>query len=34
MSPEFVRAFKQGALDRGMKVNELFDLCFHGFAKK
>lgn len=34
MSPEFVRAFKQAALDRNMKLNELMNECFHYFMKK
>ncbi len=34
MPPEFVRAFKQAALDRGMKLNELLNECFHEFMKK
>jgi hypothetical protein len=34
MPPEFVRAFKQAALDRDMKLNELFDACFNEFIKK
>ena len=34
MSPEFVRAFKQAALDRDMKHNELLNECFHEFIKK
>lgn len=33
MSPEFVRAFKQAALDRDMKLNELLNECFHEFIK-
>ncbi|MBL8473659.1 MAG: hypothetical protein JNM98_17840 [Rhodocyclaceae bacterium] len=33
MSPEFVRAFKQAALDRDMKLNELLNTCFHEFMK-
>ena len=28
MSPAFVRAFKQAALDRDMKLNELLNWCF------
>jgi hypothetical protein len=28
MSPSFVRAFKQAALDRDMKLNELLNWCF------
>jgi hypothetical protein len=34
MPPEFVRAFKQAALDRGLKLNELLNVCFHEFIKK
>jgi len=33
MSPEFVRAFKQAALDRDMKLNELLKECFDEFMK-
>lgn len=33
MPPEFVRAFKQEALDRGMKLNELLNYCFDDFMK-
>jgi hypothetical protein len=33
MSSEFVRAFKQAALDRNMKLNELLNECFHEFMK-
>jgi hypothetical protein len=33
MPPEFVRAFKQAALDRDMKLNELLNLCFDDFIK-
>lgn len=33
MPQEFVRAFKQAALDRGMKLNELLNECFHEFIK-
>lgn len=29
MPPEFVRAFKQAALDRNMKLNELLISLFH-----
>lgn len=28
MPPSFVRAFKQAALDRDMKLNELLNWCF------
>lgn len=34
MPPDFVRAFKQAALDRDMKLNELLNACFHEFIKK
>lgn len=33
MPPEFVRAFKQAALDRDMKLNELLNECFTEFMK-
>jgi hypothetical protein len=33
MTPEFVRAFKQAALDRNMKLNELLNSCFNEFIK-
>jgi hypothetical protein len=33
MPPEFVRGFKQAALDRGMKLNELLNCCFDEFMK-
>lgn len=33
MTPEFVRAFKQAALDRDMKLNELLNECFAVFMK-
>jgi len=33
MSPEFVKAFKQAALDRDMKLNELLKACFDEFMK-
>ncbi|WP_250501423.1 hypothetical protein [Caballeronia sp. GAWG1-5s-s] len=33
MPPEFVKAFKQAALDRDMKLNELLNSCFHEFMK-
>jgi len=33
MPPEFVRAFKQAALDQGMKLNELLDTIFQHFMK-
>lgn len=34
MPPDFVRAFKQAALDRNMKLNELLNYCFHESMKK
>lgn len=34
MPPDFVRAFKQAALDRDLKLNELLDKCFTEFIKK
>lgn len=34
MPPEFVRAFKQAALDRDLKLNELLNECFQHFMKK
>jgi len=33
MPPEFVRAFKQAALDRNMKLNELLNAIFIDFMK-
>lgn len=33
MPPDFVRAFKQAALDRDMKLNELLKECFNEFIK-
>jgi hypothetical protein len=33
MAPEFVKAFKQAALDRDMKLNELLNECFQHFMK-
>jgi hypothetical protein len=33
MPPEFVRAFKQEALDRNCKLNELLNECFQQFMK-
>jgi hypothetical protein len=33
MPPEFVRAFKQAALDRDLKLNELLNECFQHFTK-
>jgi hypothetical protein len=34
MPPEFVRAFKQAALDRDLKLNELLNEVFLEFMKK
>jgi hypothetical protein len=34
MTPEFVRAFKQAALDRDLKLNELLNVIFTDFMKK
>lgn len=34
MPPEFVKAFKQAALDRDLKLNELLNVCFTEFMKK
>jgi len=34
MPPEFVKAFKQAALDRDLKLNELLNVCFAEFMKK
>jgi hypothetical protein len=33
LPPEFVKAFKQTALDRDMKLNELLIACFHELMK-
>lgn len=33
MTPDFVKAFKQAALDRNMKLNELLNECFNVFMK-
>ena len=33
MPPEFVKEFKQAALDRNMKLNELLNYCFHESMK-
>jgi len=33
MPPEFVRAFKQAALDRNLKLNELLNTVFQEFMK-
>jgi hypothetical protein len=34
LPPDFVKTFKQAALDRDMKLNELLIYCFHEFMKK
>jgi len=34
MPPEFVRSFKQAALDRDLKLNELLNEVFNEFMKK
>jgi hypothetical protein len=34
MPPDFVRAFKQAALDRDLKLNEFLKTCFQEFMKK
>ncbi len=34
MPPEFVRSFKQAALDHNLKLNELLIECFHEFMKR
>jgi hypothetical protein len=34
MPPEFVRAFKQAALDHNFKLNELLNAAFQEFMKK
>jgi hypothetical protein len=34
MPAEFVHAFKQEALNRGLKLNGLLELCFLDFIKK
>ena len=34
MPREFVRAFKQAALDRDMKLNELLNVIFQEFRKQ
>lgn len=34
MPPEFVKAFKQAALDRDLKLNELLQSCFADFLKQ
>lgn len=33
MPPDFVRSFKQVALDHDMKLNELLIVCFNEFMK-
>lgn len=33
MPPDFVKAFKQAALDRNLKLNELMNECFQHFMK-
>lgn len=33
MPPDFVKDFKQAALDRGWKLNQLLAECFHEFMK-
>lgn len=33
MPPEFIQQFKQAALDRRMKLNELLNVCFQQFMK-
>jgi hypothetical protein len=33
MPPEFVKAYKQAALDRDMKLNELLEHVFNEFLK-
>ncbi len=33
MPPAFVKSFKQAALDRDMKLNELLNACFDVFMK-
>jgi len=34
MTPEFVKAFKQAALDSDLKLNELLKECFESYQKK
>jgi hypothetical protein len=34
MPPEFVKAFKQAALDGDMKLNELLKECFDAYQKQ
>jgi hypothetical protein len=33
MPPEFVKRFKMEALNRGMKLNALFEACFEALLK-
>ena len=33
LAPDFIRRFKQAALDRDMKLNELLIYCFDEFMK-
>jgi hypothetical protein len=33
LPPAFVKQFKQAALDRDMKLNEMFITCFDAFMK-
>lgn len=33
MPPEFIQRFKQEALNRGLKLNALFELAFHALLK-
>ena len=33
LPPDFVRAFKQAALDRDLKLNEFLKVCFQEFMK-
>jgi len=33
MPPDFVRAFKQAALDRDLKLNEFLKVCFQEFMR-
>ncbi len=34
MSPDFVREFKQAALDANMKLNELLKACFDEYLQR
>jgi hypothetical protein len=34
MTPEFVKAFKQAALDSDLKLNELLKECFDAYQQK